>query len=76
MNDHLLTCGCNEYDDLKQVRRPVRSDDEPPVRDFAEVIAQHRVVERMQHLGGRHSLATCRAVDFHMNLPYYENGLL
>ena len=73
MDDQLVALDGDEYDDLEQVRRPIRPDDEPPIRVLAEIVDHDRVLDRVQHVVIGDAVAEGRRVDLHTALTYYES---
>lgn len=65
MNDQLVTFSGDEHDDFEEVRRAVRTDDEPPVRVLAEVIDDDRVFDGMEDVVVSGSVATRGRVDLY-----------
>ncbi len=50
MNDPLVAFGGDEHDELEEVGGLIGSDDEPSVGILAEVVDDHGVVDRVEHV--------------------------
>lgn len=48
MDDQLLAFGCDEDDNLQETGGTVRTDDEPPVGIFTEVIDEQGMFDRVE----------------------------
>ncbi len=72
MDDELIAFGGDEHDHLEEVGRSVGSDDQLPVRIFAEVIDDHRVLNCMKDVIVSDAVAAGRRVDLHAGIVYYE----
>ena len=73
MNDHLRALLGHQHDDLEQVGRAVRTDDEPPIWVCPEILDGDRVVDGMVHVLIGDAVTPGGGVDLHTGLLYYKN---
>lgn len=57
----------DQHQDFDQIAGPIRADDEPTVRVFADVVDDQRMVDGVEQVIVRDAVATGRGVDVHLN---------
>lgn len=65
MDDDLIALLVEEDNELEDVASCIRSEDEPAVRIFAEVVDHQRVLDGMEHVLLGDIVAVRRVVDLH-----------
>ena len=68
MDDHLVTFGCEEHDDLEEVGGAVGPDEEPAVGVFANGVDDHGVFDSMEHVVVGNAVTAGGGVDLHTTI--------
>lgn len=65
MDDDLIALPIEQDDELEDVASCIRSEDEPAIRIFAEVVDHQRVLDGVEHVLLGDIVAMRRVVDLH-----------